>query len=48
MHTMQMSPQPKANKRDAENGSYGLYCVIEAFRSQSPDPSRSPKAKHYA
>jgi len=31
-----------ANKTDAGNGSYGICRVIDASRSPSPDPSRSP------
>jgi len=33
----------RANKTDAGNGSYGIYCVIDTSRSPSPDPKRSPK-----
>jgi len=32
-----------ANKTDAGNGSYGICRVINASRSPSPDPRRSPK-----
>ncbi|SKB08830.1 hypothetical protein SAMN02745166_05040 [Prosthecobacter debontii] len=35
----------KANKKDAGNGSYGICRVIDASRSPSPDPSRSPNMK---
>jgi hypothetical protein len=35
--------QPKTNKTDAGNGSYGIGRVINASRSASPDPSRSVK-----
>jgi hypothetical protein len=37
----QMMAQPKPNKTDAGNGSYGICRVIDASRSPSPDPSRS-------
>jgi hypothetical protein len=36
------SGQPRANKTDAGNGSYGICRVIDASRSPSPDPKRSP------
>jgi len=36
-----MMAQPKPNKTDAGNGSYGICRVIDASRSPSPDPSRS-------
>jgi hypothetical protein len=32
----------KPNKTDAGNGSYGICRVIDASRSPSPDPKRSP------
>ena len=32
-----------ANKTDAGNGSYGIWCVSNVIRSPSPDPKRSPK-----
>jgi hypothetical protein len=32
----------RANKTDAGNGSYGICRVIDASRSPSPDPNRSP------
>jgi hypothetical protein len=28
------------NKTDAGNGSYGIYRIIEASRSPSPEPKR--------
>ena len=34
---------PKANKTDAGNGSNGICRVIDASRSPSPDPKRSPQ-----
>ncbi len=37
--------KPKANKTDAGNGSYGICRVIDASRSPSPDPNRSPKTR---
>ena len=33
-----------ANKTDAGNGSYGICRVIDASRSPSPDPKRSPNS----
>ena len=35
--------QPTANKTDAGNGSDGICRVIDASRSPSPDPGRSPQ-----
>jgi hypothetical protein len=35
-----------ANKTDAGNGSNGICRVIDASRSPSPDPKRSPKKHH--
>jgi len=42
--------QPKANKTDAGNGSYGICRVIDASCSPSPDPKRSARknAQAYA
>jgi hypothetical protein len=36
-----MNEQPRQNKTDAGNGSYGICRVIDASRSQSHDPKRS-------
>jgi hypothetical protein len=41
-----MMAQPKPNKTDAGNGSYGICRVIDASRSPSPDPSRSVRSEH--
>jgi len=38
----QTKGHPRANKTDAGNGSYGICRVINASRSPSPDPTRSP------
>ena len=38
-------PRTKANKTDAGNGSNGICRVIDASRSPSPDPKRSPNLK---
>ncbi len=44
--TFTMTPptqQPKASKTDAGNGWYAIFRVIDASRSPSPDPKRSPQ-----
>lgn len=37
-----MISHPKANKTDAENGSYGICQVIKASRLPLPDMKHSP------
>jgi len=36
------------NTTDAGNGSYGIRLVIDASRSPSPDPGRSPNSMRHS
>ena len=42
----QINDQPRANKTDAGNGSYGICRVIDASRSPSPDPGALAKNRN--